>query len=123
MQVGLGPATGRFAKIYMAEEGKNIMRKSHHIYSRIVLLILFLSAAILLAVHFWPTGNSREIMNACAAAGESRDTVAATTIAQTPPPLFLGLDAYRHLDKLSYLELGARVEAASPAHPHATHSI
>jgi hypothetical protein len=104
-------------KIIMAEERKNIMRKSRHIYSRVVLLILFLLAAILLAVRFWPTGNSREIMNACAAAGESRDTVAATTIAQTPPPLFLGLDVYRHLDKLSYLELGDRVEGASTADP------
>src|SRR5258708_38778020 len=93
------------------------MRKSRHIYSRIVLLILFLLAAILLAVRFWPAGNSREIMNACAAAGESQGTVPATTTAQTPPPLFLGLDAYRHLDKLSYLELGDRVEGASTADP------
>ncbi|HEY0755215.1 MAG TPA: DUF2961 domain-containing protein [Ktedonobacteraceae bacterium] len=31
------------------------------------------------------------------------------------PPLYLGLDAYRHWDKLSYLELGDRVESASTA--------
>ncbi|HEX7737264.1 MAG TPA: DUF2961 domain-containing protein [Ktedonobacteraceae bacterium] len=31
------------------------------------------------------------------------------------PPLYLGLDAYRHWDKLSYLELGDRVESESSA--------
>ena len=31
------------------------------------------------------------------------------------PPLYLGLDAYRHWDKLSYLELGDRVEGMSTA--------
>ncbi|MGH2498136.1 MAG: hypothetical protein ACRDIV_25850, partial [Ktedonobacteraceae bacterium] len=31
------------------------------------------------------------------------------------PPLYLGLDAYRNLDKLAYLELGDRVEGASTA--------
>src|SRR5260370_25870538 len=33
------------------------------------------------------------------------------------PPLYPGLDAYRHLDKLSYLELGDRVEGQSTADP------
>jgi len=54
-------------------------------------------------------------VNACAVAKESQGTVAAPTTAQTSPPLYLGLDAYRHLDKLSYLELGDRVEGASTA--------
>ncbi|HJT58543.1 MAG TPA: DUF2961 domain-containing protein, partial [Ktedonobacteraceae bacterium] len=40
-----------------------------------------------------------------------------TITAQTPPPLYLGLDAYRHLDNLSYLELGDRVEGLSTADP------
>ena len=31
------------------------------------------------------------------------------------PPLYLGLDAYRHWDKLAYLELGDRVEGQSTA--------
>jgi hypothetical protein len=57
------------------------------------------------------------MMNTCAVAGESWGTVAATPSAQTPPPLYLGLDAYRHLDKLSYLELGDRIEGASTADP------
>src|SRR5207302_3942593 len=91
------------------------MREGRHIYSRIGLLILFLLAVILLAVRFWPTRTSSEIVNACVAAKESQGTVAATTTAQTSPPLYLGLDAYRHLDKLSYLELGDRVEGASTA--------
>lgn len=33
------------------------------------------------------------------------------------PPLYLGLDAYRNLDKLSYLELGDRVDGQSTADP------
>src|SRR5438128_11017751 len=97
--------------------GKNIMHKGRHIYSRIVLLILFLLAVILLAVRFWSTRNSSKIMNACAAAADSQGTVVATTTVQTSPPLYLGLEAYRHLDKLSYLELGDRVECASTADP------
>ncbi len=34
---------------------------------------------------------------------------------RSAPPLYLGLDAYRHWDKLSYLELGDRVEGESTA--------
>src|SRR6266851_5091271 len=94
----------------MVKKGKGNMP----IYGRIVLLILFLLAVILLAVRFWPSSNASEIMNTCVAAGETNGTGAATT-AQTSPPLYLGLDAYRHLDKLSYLELGDRVEGASTA--------
>jgi hypothetical protein len=36
---------------------------------------------------------------------------------QAAPPLYLGLDAYRHWDRLSYLELGDRVEGAATADP------
>src|SRR5258708_9851693 len=93
------------------------MRKRSHIYRRMVLLVLFLLAVILLAARFWSTSSSSEIMHTCAVAGESQGTGAATTTVQTPPPLYLGLDAYRHLDKLSYLELGDRVEGASTADP------
>src|SRR5258708_4807886 len=96
---------------------KNLMLQVCHIDSRIILLILFLLAVVLLAVRFWSTSNSNEIMNACAAAGESQGTVAATTSSQTSPPLYLSLNAYRHLNKLSYLGLGDRVEGASTADP------
>src|SRR4051794_13014690 len=92
------------------------MRKRSHI-RRMVLLVVFLLAVILLAARFWSTSSSSEIMHSCVAAGESQGTGAATTTAQTSPPLYLGLDAYRHLDKLSYLELGDRVEGASTADP------
>lgn len=81
--------------------------------------ILFLLAAVLLAVHYWSANNVGEITNACAATGAPHNTgtASAATDVQTPPPLYLGLDAYRHLDKLSYLELGDRVEGASTADP------
>jgi hypothetical protein len=36
---------------------------------------------------------------------------------QAAPPLYLGLDAYRHWDRLSYLELGDRVEGEATADP------
>src|SRR5437588_4157414 len=95
----------------MVKKGEGDMPK----YALVVLLILFLFAVILLAVRFWPSSNANEIMNTCVAAGETNRTGAATTTAQTSPPLYLGLDAYRHLDKLSYLEMGDRVEGASTA--------
>jgi hypothetical protein len=38
-----------------------------------------------------------------------------STPANTAPPLYLGLDAYRHWDKLSYLEFDDRVEGESTA--------
>jgi hypothetical protein len=36
---------------------------------------------------------------------------------QIAPPLYLGLDAYRHWDKLAYLELGDRVEGEATSDP------
>src|SRR6266480_1832671 len=97
----------------MVKKGEGNMPR----YGCIVLLILFLLAVILLGVRFWPSSNASEIMNTCDAAGETNGTGAATTTLQTAPPLYLGLDAYRNLDKLSYLELGDRVEGASTADP------
>src|SRR6266567_49653 len=92
----------------MVKKGEGNMPK----YARIVLLILFLLAVILLAIRFWPSSIASEIMNTCVAAGETNGIGATTTAAQTAPPLYLGLDAYRHLDKLSYLEMGDRDRAA-----------
>src|SRR5262245_12988755 len=34
-----------------------------------------------------------------------------------PPPEHLGLDAYAHIDKLSYLDLGSRAASATTADP------
>jgi Protein of unknown function (DUF2961) len=42
--------------------------------------------------------------------------------ATSPPPLYLGLDAYRHWDKLAYLEIGDRVSGQSTADPGGSNS-
>ena len=91
------------------------MRPRYRRYIRIALFILFLLAVILVAVHFWPITHSGKVGNVCTAAGTSQITASSSATAHTLPPLYLGLDAYRHLDKLSYLELGDRVEGASTA--------
>ena len=49
--------------------------------------------------------------------GISTPTSPTQSTATTAPPLYLGLDAYRHWDKLSYLELGDRVDGQSTADP------
>jgi hypothetical protein len=83
---------------------------------RAVLLVFFLLAAILLAVRFWPAINARETaLYTCVDAGQTVSAPPTRAGTQSAPPLYLGLDAYRHLDKLSYLELGDRVEGASTA--------
>src|SRR5258706_2390178 len=82
-----------------------------------VLFVLFLLGVTLVPACFWSTSSSCEIMHTSAAAGEPQGTGAPTQREKPPPPLYLGLDAYRHLDKLSYLELGDRVEGASTADP------
>ena len=45
-----------------------------------------------------------------------------STGAASPPPLYLGLDAYRHWDKLAYLEIGDRVWGQSTADPGGSNS-
>src|SRR5437588_13029387 len=90
-------------KINMAKERKEIMRKSRHVYSCIVLLILFLLAVILLAVHFWPNSKRSAFTNAYAANAIPQSTVATTTTAEASPPLYPGIVHCRHLAKLSYL--------------------
>src|SRR2546421_743447 len=93
------------------------MRPRYRRYIRIALFILFLLAVILVAVHFWPITHSGKVGNVCTATGTSQNTASSSATAHTSPPLYLGLDAYRHLDKLSYLEVGDRVEGASTADP------
>src|SRR5262245_31993534 len=39
-----------------------------------------------------------------------------------PPPLYLGLEAYRHWDKLSYLEIGDRIWGQTTADPAGTNA-
>ena len=56
-----------------------------------------------------------------AATAVSSPAAIATTLVPSapnqPPPLYLGLDAYRHWDKLAYLEIGNRVWGQSTADP------
>ena len=76
----------------------------------------FLLATILVAVHLWPAtvpDSGRQNVG-CRVAASSIPVVNAKG-SLAAPPLYLGLDAYRHLDKLAYLELGDRVEGESTA--------
>lgn len=89
------------------------MRKGWLITIRVALFLLFLLASSIIALRFWPASNSSERMNACKPT-RSQSTETVLPAAQTPP-LYPGLDAYRHVDKLSYLEIGDRVEGVSTA--------
>lgn len=89
------------------------MRKRWRVSVRVALFLLFLFASIIIALRFWPASKSGESMNACEpTAPQSTET---TSPAAQTPPLYPGLDAYRNIDKLSYLEVGDRVEGASTA--------
>ncbi|HEY7418758.1 MAG TPA: hypothetical protein VH593_26500, partial [Ktedonobacteraceae bacterium] len=88
------------------------MRQHPHTTVHIVVLVLVLLAAALL-----PTDHTGALIPTCTAAQAVQSTGATTTLSAQAPPLYLGLDAYRNLDKLPYLELGDRVEGASTADP------
>ena len=90
------------------------MRKGRRLSIRVALVLLFLLASILIAVRFWPMISTKEVVDTCYSLAQSQSTGTTSLPAQTPP-LYLGLDAYRHVNKLSYLELGDRVEGASTA--------
>ncbi len=86
-------------------------------------LAAFLLATILVAVRLWPAANSgsagQDVRCPAALLSSRAAPVAPAGVNATgglaAPPLYLGLDAYRHLDKLAYLELGDRVEGGSTA--------
>ena len=84
------------------------MLSRRHICISIALLALLLLAIFLVSTpqHIPTVG---EIGRHCPATPPA--------VASSPPPLYLGFDAYRHWDKLSYLELGDRVEGQSTADP------
>jgi hypothetical protein len=89
------------------------MRHYPHITTHVVVLLLLLLTTTLL-----PTDQAGMMISTCTAAPQAgQGSGAAITLAAQAPPLYLGLDAYRNLDKLSYLELGDRVEGASTADP------
>lgn len=68
-----------------------------HKKNRALMLIILLLAAIVGLTAFWQISTTT------------------SGIPGSQPPLYLGLDAYRHWDKLSYLELGDRVTGQSTA--------
>ncbi|HEU5226407.1 MAG TPA: hypothetical protein VFU49_01265, partial [Ktedonobacteraceae bacterium] len=85
---------------------------------RVVLPSLLLVAVILLSVRFWLNTAANQVSQLCTAAPTAQSASSSITpAAQSVPPLYLGLDAYRHWDKLSYLEIGDRVEGQSSADP------
>lgn len=88
------------------------MRYHPHTTAHVVVLVLLLITTALL-----PTDHTNEMIPTCTSAQAVQGSGATTTLAAQAPPLYLGLDAYRNLDKLSYLELGDRVEGASTADP------
>jgi len=81
----------------MCTAGKESSAMLFHKKNRALILIILLLAAIVGLTAFWQTSTTR------------------TNIPGAQPPLYLGLDAYRHWDKLSYLELGDRVTGQSTA--------
>src|ERR1051326_2677098 len=89
------------------------MRKGWRVSIFVALFLLFLCASIIVALRFWPASNAGERVSICNPA-VPQGTGTALPTAQMPP-LYLGLDAYRQVDKLSYLEIGDRVEGASTA--------
>ncbi len=83
------------------------MLSRRHLYIGIVLLLLLLLGTIAISAPRYTTSVPCD--------GGKHHAAQAMPDAVSPPPLSLGLDAYRHLDKLSYLELGNRVQGQSTA--------
>src|SRR5579884_1919905 len=91
------------------------MRVRRYLPGRIVLLLLVFCVVVLIAARFlfWPVASPSHPPQTCAAAEAIAESK--VTGKQVAPPLYVGLDAYRHWDKLSYLEVGDRVEGESTA--------
>lgn len=99
------------------------MRMLMHHYSpmRVTLIVLLLSVVILLSVHFWGGTLSHQSNQLCMGIQAPQNT-ASSIATHAVPPLYLGLDAYRQLDKLSYLEIGDRVEGQATTDPGGTNT-
>lgn len=84
---------------------------THRIRNRLILVSLLL--AIFIGSFIWGIVSLGPDQP-----GKTLPGVSSTpTGSNFPIPLSLGLDAYRHLDKLSYLEIGDRVAGQSTADP------
>ncbi|MBV9709390.1 MAG: DUF2961 domain-containing protein [Ktedonobacteraceae bacterium] len=96
----------------------------HYSSGRVVLVSLFVFIIVLLSVHFWPGSSSHQSSQPCKGTRALQNTSSSNRAngALAAPPLYLGFDAYRHLDKLSYLEMGDRVEGQSTADPAGTNN-
>src|SRR6266853_3509421 len=81
------------------------MRLRQHTHIRITLIALLIFVVVAVTV-FWHLTSLGNVNNPCTA-------IAASITNTSTPPLYLGLDAYRHWDKLSYLEFGDRVAGQS----------
>ena len=92
------------------------MRQRRSVPPRVVLLLLVFVVAILVSTHFW-LGTTLDQANGLCTAPHTTQSAASSTLnnPHTVPPLSLGLDAYRHLDQLSFLEIDDRVEGQSTA--------
>src|SRR5438874_3402545 len=84
--------------------------------TRIALLVMliFLLLTTLVASVIWYKSTTHTTQDHTCM---SSDTATSTSGLNSAPPLYLGLDAYRHWDKLSYLEYGDRVSGQSTADP------
>jgi hypothetical protein len=92
--------------------------RRHYSPVRFILFLLCLFAVILLSIHFWSHTSPHPSIHICKNIHVLQNT--STSLAKntdTAPPLYLGLDAYRQLDKLSYLEMGDRIEGQATADP------
>ncbi|HVB21361.1 MAG TPA: DUF2961 domain-containing protein [Ktedonobacteraceae bacterium] len=84
----------------------------YRLLSGILLTMLVLTSVIVVVA--WRASNNVAAICPVSLPTQTSPTQKNATIA---PPLYLGLDAYRHWDKLSYLELGDRVDGQSTADP------
>ena len=80
-------------------------------YSMLIASILLIIGVLLLAP--WRRSTSSPSLT-CTGGGQPR-SLPLQAPSHAPPPSLLGLDAYRHLDKLSYLDLNDRVQGQSSA--------
>ncbi len=85
------------------------MKVTRRPYLRLAGLALLLSLLLWTDMPAWSSTTVSSTPAPCPVILTTQKT--ATSV----PPLYLGLDAYRHWDKLSYLELGDRVEGESTA--------
>lgn len=86
------------------------MKVISSVYARLIGLALLLSVLLLADTPAWSSAVKNSALLPCPVILSTQGAPASTT-----PPLYLGLDAYRHWDKLSYLEFGDRVEGVSTA--------